>query len=144
MRPSRILSSIVAIATLLTSGCASIVSKSEWPLTVKSNPPGAEAFIIDERGKEVHKGKTPMTVKLRSSDGFFHAATYDIELRLEGCETNRASITAKINGWYWGNILFGGFGLVGLVAIDPATGAMWKFPKEYAVELQPAAGSQTK
>ena len=28
-----------------------------------------------------------------------------------------------MNGWYFGNILFGG--LIGMIAVDPATGAMY-------------------
>lgn len=28
-----------------------------------------------------------------------------------------------MNGWYIGNLLFGG--IIGLLIVDPATGAMW-------------------
>lgn len=34
-------------------------------------------------------------------------------------------LTPGINGWYLGNLLFGG--LLGWVIIDPITGAMYKF-----------------
>ena len=44
-------------------------------------------------------------------------------------------LTAKIDGWYWGNILFGG--LIGFLVIDPLTGAMYKLDKEtVAVTLE--------
>jgi hypothetical protein len=36
-----------------------------------------------------------------------------------------------VNGWYFGNIIFGG--LIGLLAVDPATGAMYTL-KPDAVE----------
>lgn len=35
-------------------------------------------------------------------------------------------IVSTVNGWYIGNILFGG--VIGLLAVDPATGAMYSFP----------------
>ena len=38
----------------------------------------------------------------------------------------------KMNGWYAGNLLFGGF--IGLLIVDPATGAMWKIDNEYMNE----------
>jgi hypothetical protein len=36
-------------------------------------------------------------------------------------------LTADIDGWYFGNLLFGG--LIGILIVDPATGAMWKLPE---------------
>ena len=35
---------------------------------------------------------------------------------------------SKVEGWYWGNILFGG--LIGMIIVDPATGAMYKLDTE--------------
>jgi hypothetical protein len=32
-------------------------------------------------------------------------------------------VEGQVNGWYFGNIIFGG--LIGLLAVDPATGAMY-------------------
>jgi len=31
-----------------------------------------------------------------------------------------------MSGWYWGNILIGG--LIGMLVVDPLTGAMYKLP----------------
>lgn len=33
-------------------------------------------------------------------------------------------VNYKLNGWYFGNIIFGG--AIGMLVVDPATGAMWK------------------
>lgn len=41
-------------------------------------------------------------------------------------------ITFKLDGWYFGNILIGG--LLGMLIIDPATGAMWKIETEFLNE----------
>jgi hypothetical protein len=37
-------------------------------------------------------------------------------------------VGSKVEGWYWGNILFGG--LIGMIIVDPATGAMYKLDTE--------------
>ena len=46
------------------------------------------------------------------------------------------SMSARLNAWYWGNILFGG--LIGWLIVDPATGAMWKLKDEFTLHLSPA------
>ena len=44
-----------------------------------------------------------------------------------GFEDKVISIESSMDGWYIANILFGG--LIGMLAVDPATGAMWKLPE---------------
>jgi len=117
----------------LLTGCASIVSKSDWPVTVGSNPPGASVKITDEDGKVVQSGITPLTMTLSAKEGFFAKADYDIEATLPGYATTHARMSARINPWYWGNIIFGG--LIGWLIVDPATGAMWKLRDEFTVNL---------
>ena len=109
---------------LYCSGCASIVSKSQWPVTINSNPSGATVTIKDGRGTELQKGVTPMTVTLSSKSGYFSSATYHFDFEKEGYYPANSSTSASLSGWYWGNILFGG--LIGMLIVDPATGAMWK------------------
>ena len=46
---------------------------------------------------------------------------------------------ATLDGWYIGNIIFGG--LLGILIIDPATGAMWRLDDSFAFALQ---NSQTQ
>ena len=49
-------------------------------------------------------------------------------------------IQADIEGWYFGNFLWGG--LIGLLVIDPATGAMWKIDvKQINAQLTPDSQS---
>jgi len=73
------------------------------------------------------KGTTPATVTLNSSSGYFKGATYHIMFSREGNKDTYSIIDSTINGWYWGNILFGG--IIGFLIIDPVTGAMWKLPE---------------
>jgi hypothetical protein len=115
------------------TGCASIVSKSNWPVAFKSDPPGAKIVITDDNGKELHRGTTPVTFKLHSGAGFLIPADYVVEMKMDGYPEDRGVLKAGMNGWYIGNVAFGG--LIGLLVVDPATGAMWKLPSEYSVNL---------
>jgi hypothetical protein len=56
---------------LFLSACASIVSKSRWPFSVMTEPPGAHVAITNKIGVEVYNGKTPMAIKLKSGASFF-------------------------------------------------------------------------
>ena len=113
--------SLVAIAGF--SGCASIVSKTTYPVSIKSFPPGEEFVVKNESGSTIHSGKTPQVVMLKAGDGFFDGATYKVEFEAG----NVLVIDSSLDPWYFGNILFGG--LIGMVIVDPATGAMWKLPE---------------
>ena len=116
---------VLAIATpLLFSNCASIVSKSSYPISVNSNPSGATVSITDKKGNEIFKGQSPAIAILKSGAGFFAKAQYQVKISSPGFAEQIVPVTFKMNGWYWGNILFGG--LIGMLIVDPATGAMWK------------------
>lgn len=112
----------------LTTGCATIVSSSNWPVMITSNPTGSRITVKNSSGIPIHTGTTPMTVMLKSGDGFFNSADYMIEV--EGGGT--MPLSASLNGWYAGNLIFGG--LIGLVIVDPLTGAMWRLPEQVIVQ----------
>lgn len=105
------------------SACCSIVSKSSYPVTISSNPSGACFTLKKASGLPMATGTTPATITLSSSDGYFKPAKYVVEFTRKGV-TQTVPIHANLNGWYFGNILFGG--LIGLLIVDPATGAMWR------------------
>jgi hypothetical protein len=119
-------------APFLFSNCASIVSKATYPVVISSNPPGADVRIINKYGMEIYRGTTPTSVPLKSSAGFFSYAEYRITFSKAGYTDKTVFIRAEIDGWYFGNILFGG--LIGLLIVDPATGAMWTIGTEYVNE----------
>jgi hypothetical protein len=139
MEIKRVAVRAVALLTVLSmSGCASIVSKSSWPVTVQSNPTGAKCVIAKENGIQLQTGVTPMTFTLNSSNGFFQSARYVITCDKEGYQTSKTELSSSLNGWYWGNILFGG--LIGLLIVDPATGSMWKLEEVQVVNLAKVEG----
>jgi hypothetical protein len=124
----------------LFSSCATIVSRSSWPLAINTTPSGAKIEITNKKGIVVYNGITPSSVKLTSCGGFFAKQSYQIKLTLDGYNEKIIPVKCKLNGWYFGNILFGG--LIGLLIVDPATGAMYKLDSEYINEGLEKNGSQ--
>ncbi|MCG2921469.1 hypothetical protein KZ305_25620, partial [Escherichia coli] len=44
-------------------------------------------------------------------------------------QTQTMQVKSRLNGWYFGNIIFGG--LIGILVVDPMTGAMFTLsPKD--------------
>ncbi len=125
---------LLTLFVTITIGCASIVSKNARQITINSKPSSAEFIIKDERGMVVHRGVTPATVTLKTGAGFFKGKEYTVYIKKKGYGEKSVSIRKELNGWYLGNILFGG--IIGLLIIDPLTGAMWTLtPQEVNVDL---------
>jgi hypothetical protein len=116
--------SSLIVASMLFSSCATIFGKSSYPVSINTNPAGANISITDKKGTEVYKGQSPTTVTLKSSSGYFSKAQYQVKLNSPGYAEQIVPINYKLNGWYFGNILIGG--LIGMLIVDPATGAMYK------------------
>ena len=76
-------------------------------------------------------------VTLSARGGFFTPAKYQVEFSKKGGPTQTVPLTADIDGWFFGNILFGG--LIGILIVDPATGAMWKLPENVNTTWAPLA-----
>lgn len=115
---------LLLVAAVVLAGCASIVSKSEYPVAITSNPIGADFVVKRRSGIPIASGVTPATIVLPASDGYFQPAKYTIEFKRKGV-LQSVPLTAKINGWYFGNLVFGGV-IIGMLIVDPATGAMWR------------------
>jgi len=129
--------SLLALSTtILFSSCASIVSKSEYPVSLTSSPSGCQV-AVKKNGTVIYQGVTPTMVTLSASKGFFQPAKYQIEFSKKGVATQTIPLTADLDGWYFGNVFFGG--LLGLLIVDPATGAMWKLPENVNTSLSTLA-----
>ncbi|MCF8274951.1 MAG: PEGA domain-containing protein [Flavobacteriaceae bacterium] len=117
---------------VLFSSCASIVSKSNYPISINSSPSEAKITITDKHGMEVYSGNTPATVKLKAGSGFFAKAQYQVKFTKNGYDPKTVPVQFKLDGWYFGNILLGG--IIGMLIVDPATGAMYKLDTEFLNE----------
>jgi hypothetical protein len=121
---SNLLASLaVVVFAAFSGGCATIVAKSSQTITVSSVPEAAAVRISNAAGVDVHSGNTPMTVTLKKGRGYFKPEHYTVRISKEGFQPHELRIDGAINGWYFGNILFGG--LIGMLAVDPSTGAMY-------------------
>jgi hypothetical protein len=121
-------SGFVAFAVAMF-GCASIMSGRNQNLVFHSNPSGATVKIDD---KEV--GRTPLTHAM-AKDGEHHAT-----FEKEGYKSSTFKLEKRLNGWFWGNIIFGG--LLGS-STDAGTGSMREYAQgQYMATLEPlGAGS---
>jgi hypothetical protein len=126
---------LVAALFAIAPGCASIVSKSQYPVTVKSNPSGAMVTIRNSRGIDVQKVTTPATIVLPACDGYLTPARYTFTYENDGYIPASYLIPAVMDNWYFGNILFGG--VIGILVIDPLTGAMWRLDDTVYGRLSP-------
>lgn len=135
----------IFLLIMMCSSCATIVSKTSYPVSFGSEPAGTAITVTNKKNVEVFKGKTPYAIKLKTSSGFFSREQYTIRFSRPGYEDRIVPINFKLNGWYFGNLLFGG--LLGMLIIDPATGAMWRieqdeFFQKYTDEDKKAGSAQ--
>jgi len=119
---------VIATVCILLIGCASIVSKSVYPLAVNTEPSGILVVIKNENGMEVFSGRSPAVVELAAGAKFFKRAFYTVTVSAEGYEEKTLPVNFTIDGWYFGNLLLGG--VIGMLIVDPATGAMYKLDQE--------------
>lgn len=120
------------------SGCASIVSKSKYPVAITTEPAAAKIEIKDQDGVVRFAGTSPATAILDAGSGYFTRARYTVTASKEGFNPTTFPLQNSIDGWYWGNILVGG--LIGMLIVDPITGAMFQIDTPVAnMSLAPAS-----
>ena len=128
---------IVASAALFAlTGCASIFNGSTQSVTINSTPDGAAFAVTNRAGEKIHAGTTPTTLTLKRGAGYFKSETYTVLLTKQGFADKELTIVGTMSGWYIGNILFGG--LIGMLAVDPVTGAMYTLPDAVTGALEPS------
>ncbi len=125
----------IALTALALSGCASIFSGTTQDVAIRATP-GAKYVVTDSYGRKVASGETPGTVNLVRGAGYFSPNAYRVNLSKPGYRNKTLEINPGMNAWYFGNILLGG--IVGMVIVDPLTGAMYNLlPREIDADLEP-------
>jgi hypothetical protein len=123
------------ILTISLVGCASILDGSTKHVSVKSEPSDAKVTVFDKSGQAIQTQQTPAILTLKSGRGYFLGAHYHLVLEKAGYQKAELDLSPTLNGWYLGNVIFGG--LIGLLIVDPATGAMYTLtPKDVNLVLQ--------
>jgi hypothetical protein len=106
----------------LLTNCASIVHGTEQKINFASQPTGAK-IIIDG----IERGTAPKSIILkrkgRAQGEPSDKKGYAVKIELEGYQPHEVSITRQVDGWFIGNLFFGG--LIGIL-IDATNGAMYK------------------
>ena len=137
MNKTKIIGTVsLTCAAVLLTGCASVFNSGAKKIAINSTPAGATATVTKLGGAVVEVQRTPCTVSLSAKAGYFRGQQYVVTLELPGYETVRIELHNKVSGWYFGNILIGG--AIGMLAVDPATGAMWNIvPNKIEQTLNP-------
>ena len=104
-------------------GCATIVHNGPRQISVTSTPPGAKVSIYDRSNSLVQVSTTPFLATLPTKFAYFKGQDYRLVFELPAHAPAELHLESKVSGWYFGNLLFGG--LLGMVIVDPSTGAMF-------------------
>ena len=132
---------VLLLATIvMASGCATIVHGGPRSIPVASTPPGAKVSIYDRDNTMISTSTTPFTAVLPSKYGYFKGQSYRLLFEMPGYATSEVKLESSVSGWYFGNLLIGG--LIGMLIVDPLTGAMYNLGPE-KIE-QPLARGQAK
>lgn len=118
---------------ILFSSCATLLSKSSYPIKIDSNPDNLKFEVFARDGYKVASGKTPQIVNLRSSAGYFKPENYSVVFySLENQEVSRLPINFHVDGWYIGGNLVWLWAMpITYLIIDPLTGSMWTPDQKY-------------
>jgi len=125
---------LAAALAVALSGCATLFNGQSQAITITSAPEGAQVTVSNRAGQRVHVGETPVTLTLKRGAGYFKSEVYTLAFSKPGFADQQMTIRGSTSGWYFGNILLGG--LIGMLAVDPATGAMYSLPKSVTASLE--------
>lgn len=119
---AKMINGALLCATLLLSGCASIINGRTQKVNIQSNVPNARIFINGE-----DQGTTPNKVRLK------RRSHYEVVIRAKGYSPYRETLRSRLSGMLFWNIPF--TGAIG-GGIDFLTRACWRYEDVNAV-LQP-------
>ena len=61
---------VLAIISIALSSCATIFTKSRYPITFNTNPEGATISIENRAQRVIYEGISPATVTLKAAAGY--------------------------------------------------------------------------
>lgn len=110
------------IGSVLLTNCASIIHGTKQDIAFSSDPIGANLTINGE-----NRGETPALISLKRN------GKYTVKMELPGYLPKEISLSKNVDGWFFGNILFGG--LIGII-VDASNGAMYQLsPDQVHAEM---------
>lgn len=132
----------VVLSFVVLSGCATLISKTDYPVSIRSEPSQMEVVITRSDGEAIHRATTPTTVTLSARKGYFRGENYLIELLRDDVVVGSTMLNSRIDGWYFANLVYISptRALFGLLIIDPITGNMWALKRDVIVTEQSYVG----
>ncbi len=124
---------LTAVSLLTMNGCATIMHGSQQDVGISSTPSNARVSVDNKP-----LGNTPVVANLKSGD------THFVKIELDGFLPFETTLTKRVTGWVWGNIVFGG--VLGL-AVDAMTGSLYRLtPDQVSAQLarQGLAGTMSR
>lgn len=121
-------SAAVLIGSNFISGCATLASGDTQTVSFISNPEGA---TIELDGRTL--GKAPLSVTLKKKSGQW------ITAKLDGYKAVTIPLETRLDGMFWGNIVFGGF--IGSTTDEMSGAAREYIPSHYMITLPPLGSS---
>ena len=107
---------MVILAAVLIAGCATIMHGTKQEVGVSSSPTNAKVTVDN-----MPLGNTPVIANLKRGENHL------VKIELEAYAPYETTLTTKVSGWVWGNIVFGG--LIGL-AVDAISGGLYALTPE--------------
>ena len=121
------------------SNCASIIHGSSQHVDFSSQPAGAKITIDGN-----YYGQTPKTVPLKRKERLKgetgNKKQYEVKLELAGYYPYEFKIKREMDGWFLGNLIFGG--IIGII-IDASNGAMYKLNPDQIIAQLGKSTSET-
>jgi hypothetical protein len=109
-------------------------------VAVASTPPGATVSIYDRSNTLVQTNTTPFVAQLPTKYGYFKGQQYRLVFQMPAHQDAEVQLKSTLSGWYFANVVFGG--VIGLLIVDPLTGAMYNLAPD-KIE-QPLSASQAQ
>ena len=128
----------LVLLSFLLSSCASIMHGPMQTIDFSSQPVGVH---IEIDGKDY--GETPKSVTLprkgRQKGEKSDKKAYEVKLSLDGYHTYELKIKRQVDGFFFGNILFGG--IIGII-VDASNGSMYSLtPKQVIGQMNSNSNS---
>lgn len=132
---------MATIVVISLTNCASIIHGPTQPIDITSQPSGAKITIDGN----LH-GTTPHAVLLKRKGRMKGESSdkkeYALKIEMDGYFPYEIKLKRELDGWFFGNILFGG--IIGII-VDASNGAMYKLnPNQVIAQMGKQTASNNK
>jgi hypothetical protein len=120
--------------SFLFASCATIGSTGIYHIPITTVPADAEIRVYDQNDFLMAVMSSPDTLSLKPSSGYFKRAEYYVHISKNGYQPSAVPVYFVMDRKYLLNICTAIFMPIGLLLVDPVSGAMWK-PEKQSFEV---------